>query len=604
MPLSIEGTVLGSSMYFMKMDVIEAVKGLKLDTLDSDYIESVWTEEFMGDGELPDVYKEQCNRDYIEVLNEIIAAVDSWQARDHSILNADTEGTEECEDKSWKQLIELKLHYKALLSVLWSFITGGERNKCDEASRIVSLKAAVLYFKLLAVSGSRVFHAFHPYLCLKSVNVLKFGILTTSKRKKTSQERSVEITRDEVSTNDMSKIQLSVQETAALVSELSVVIHALQLFVMKFPLETQQELLEEIIERLTEITRLEVNTSDFLTYHGMNRSDVDICLSSLVCNAYECLKLLCSSQHGDVEDIVIIVMKHLLPSVLLTDHDLSFREQRTIREHAVHFIKYLHFTLKEVTHRGVKILIHHVFTRIGEKAEARQKGKETIADIMKIVSYKQYTELVRWFFDCAHSDRASYRLLAVEVLAHLLFEEPRIPPSSSIALGYDSSIVYNSIINGSTESGHPQGDSSANKNPGSALSTMGDMLHKFMLAVIFARCRDSSGIVRAKALSLLVQCMKTDNMVVCSLMNEIFVLNQQDSGNEKGFLNYKQIIAALKRKQDMNPLPDARVIIDEFKNLVCDHKVNVRKAALQGLESIVKLNRSWLTGSILKVSFF
>jgi hypothetical protein len=87
-------------------------------------------------------------------------------------------------------------------------------------------------------------------------------------------------------------------------------------------------------------------------------------------------------------------------------------------------------------------------------------------------------------------------------------------------------------------------------------------------------------------------------------MNEIFVLNQQDDGNEKVFLNYKQIIAALKRKSVMNPLPDARVIIDEFKNLACDHKVNVRKAALQVLESIVKLNRSWLTGSILKVSLF
>lgn len=128
------------------------------------------------------------------------------------------------------------------------------------------------------------------------------------------------------------------------------------------------------------------------------------------------------------------------------------------------------------------------------------------------------------------------------------------------------------------------------------------MLHKYMLAVIFARCRDSSGIVRAKALSLLVECMKTNDVVVCSLMNEIFVLNQQGTRNEKLFLNYKQITAALKRKSDMNPLPGAGVIIDEFKSLACDDRVNVRKAALQGLESIMKLNRSWLTGSILKVS--
>jgi hypothetical protein len=342
-----------------------------------------------------------------------------------------------------------------------------------------------------------------------------------------------------------------------------------------------------------------------MTYHGMNMLGVDICLSSLSYSAYECLKLLCSSHHGDVEDLVVIVMKHLLPSVLLGDHDLSFREQCTIREHAVNFIKYLHFALKEVTHRGITILIHHVFTRIGEKAEIRQKGKETIVDIMKVISYKQYAELVRWFFDCAHSDKASYRLLALEVIAQLLCEEPCVPPSSSIALDYDSCSACSSSTNESTERGDPEDNISADGGPSSAFGArMGDMLHKYMLAVIFARCRDSSGIVRARALSLLVQCMETDNMVVRSLMNEIFVLNQQDNPNEKGFLNYKQIILALKRKSNMNPLPDARVVIDEFKNLASDCKVNVRKAALQVLESIIKLNRSWLTGSILKVSSF
>jgi hypothetical protein len=92
-------------------------------------------------------------------------------------------------------------------------------------------------------------------------------------------------------------------------------------------------------------------------------------------------------------------------------------------------------------------------------------------------------------------------------------------------------------------------------------------------------------------------------MVVCSLLNEIFVLNQQGSENEKALLNYKQIMVALENKSAMNPLPGAKVIIGEFKNLACDSKVNVRKAALQALESIMKLNRSWLTESILKVSF-
>jgi len=384
------------------------------------------------------------------------------------------------------------------------------------------------------------------------------------------------------------EMHLSVQETDSLLNELIMVIYALALFITKFPLETQQELLEEIIERLAEITRLEVNTSDFMTYHKLNRS-WGINMSRLSCSGYECLKLLCSPQHGDVEDTVMVVMKHLLPSVLFADRDLSFREQCTVREHAVKFVMYLVFTLKGVTHRGIIIFIHHVFARIGEKAEIRQKGKETIVSIMKVMSYKLYAELVRWFFDCAHSDKASYRVLALEVISQLLCEGSQTPPSGSI----DSDCDYCST-DSHTEAGCSQDTAFCDRE--------GDMLHKYMLAVIFARCRDSSGIVRAKALSLLVQCMKTDNVVVCSLMNEIFVLNQRGTRNEKLFLNYKQITAALKRKSDMNPLPGAGVIIDEFKSLACDSRVNVRKAALQGLESIMKLNRSWLTGSILKVS--
>ena len=571
-----------------KMNVIEAVKGLLLDTLDAEYIESVWSQEFMdGAEELPDVYKEHCSRHGIEVLSEIIAAVDSWQAMDHYIVHQGTETADESQDKSWKLLIDLKLDFKALLSVLWSLITNGQKNKYDEGSRILSLKAGTLYLKLLAVSGSRVFHVFHPNLCLKSVDVLKFGIFAFKQEKK-SKKRRIDMTTDEVSTNDLGEIQLSVQETDSLLNELIMVIYALELFITKFSLETQQDLLEEIIERLAEITRLEVNTSDFVTYHKLNRS-WGINVSRLAGSGYDCLKLICSPQHGDVEDTVMVVMKHLLPSVLLADHDLSFREQCTLREHAVKFIKYLVYTLKGVTHRGITVFIHHVFARIGEKAEIRQKGKETVVSIMKVMSHKLYAELVKWFFDCAHSDKASYRLLALEIISQLLCAGLQLPPSGSITSDYD-----HCGTDIGTEAGCSQNTAFCDRE--------GDMLHKYMLAVIFARCRDSSGIVRAKALSLLVECMKTNDVVVCSLMNEIFVLNQQGTRNEKLFLNYKQITAALKRKSDMNPLPGAGVIIDEFKSLACDDRVNVRKAALQGLESIMKLNRSWLTGSILKVS--
>ncbi|KAJ9589297.1 hypothetical protein L9F63_017490, partial [Diploptera punctata] len=579
------------------MEVINAINSLKLDRLDADFVKNVWDEEFEIDAVLPDEYMELVESWDITIFNEIITAVDKWQMDD---------STPNVEEKTWKELSELNLDHKALLTILWYFIVNGQESKTGIDAKYGSLRAATLYLKLLAVSGSRVYHAFHPSLCLKTISVLKHGIIISAKHKKNHKKQSGGGKLNTAFGNDFNDIgsNLHGKEMVCFINELVITVETLKSFVIKFSLQSNEDLLEEVIERLAEITRIEVNTSNFMTYRSSNKSQADVALSTLSYTAYETLKSLCTSDHGEVEETLILIMKHLLPGVLLTDNELSFREQCIVREHTVHFVKYLLTLLGEVTFRGITLLIHNIFTKIGDRAETRQKGKESIVDIMLVLPNKQYKNLVKWLFDCCHCDRASFRLLALEIIAQLLHDHKE-PVRESIHennenaenMSTEFDVDINNVNENYTEDTEMEDDSSA--NPPSTVKDI--LLHKYMLAVIFARFRDSSSSVRTKALGLLVQCMKSDNMVVRSLMNEIFVLNQQIESSERGFLNYKQLQAALKNKSNVDPLPSAGMILSELKNLTSDNKVYVRKAALQTLENIMTVNRSWLTGNILKI---
>ena len=570
------------------MEVINAIEGLMLDRLNYDFVKSVWEEEFTKFTALPDDYLEHINNYGINILNEIIEAVDEWQTEVGDI-------SEDTEQKTWKELSELNLNHEALLTVLWYFIENGLKNN-NIGSKYASLKAATLYFKLLSISGSRVYHAFHPYLCLKTLSVLKYVHLIAHKNKKF--KKKIPQLSSDTPGREFFDTHLDGKESISLIKELIKTLDALKIFVNKFTLQSDHELLEGIIEGLVETTRLEVNTSNFMTYN-INNSNVDRVLSSLTYNAYETLKLLCVPQHGMIEDTVIIIMKHLLTSLLLSDHELTFREQCIVREHTVHFVKYLISILGEVAFKGATLLLHNIFTKIGERAEVRQKGKESIVDIMQTLPNKQYTDLVKWLFDCAHCDKASYRVLALEIIAQLLYEVPLRPHNKNVTRNIRD--IDSESASNDTEI-EDSNDTIPCSNPPSAVNDI--LLHKYMLAVIFARFRDSSANVRTKALTVLVQCMKSDNMVVTSLMNEIFVLNQQSESSEKGILSYKQLKALLSKINDVNPLPSAGIILSELQSMTCDSKVYVRKAAMQALENIMKLNRSWLTGNILKVSYY
>lgn len=162
-------------------------------------------------------------------------------------------------------------------------------------------------------------------------------------------------------------------------------------------------------------------------------------------------------------------------------------------------------------------------------------------------------EIIRWFLLLAHSEQAFLRLFCMEVFA-LLLQQGRV-----------------------------------------------DAL---LLAVIFSQCSDASATVRAKALSILGDCIESRLQSVSELFDVIFgeraVEPQQEEDAEE-----PDILDLLQREEpvEISPtlLPPASALLDLLKERAMDDKVYVRKNALQLLLDISRRHRRYLNKDMLKL---
>lgn len=128
--------------------------------------------------------------------------------------------------------------------------------------------------------------------------------------------------------------------------------------------------------------------------------------------------------------------------------------------------------------------------------------------------------------------------------------------------------------------------------------------HKFLLSIIFSRCRDSGASVRSKALSLLAECTYSTNRTIMQAMRQIFVNSKprmfttphitdnninlespcHDEGEEEGL-----------------DFPNAEMVVAMLHRRALDDKVTVRKSALQVLENLMKLHNDMVSTQNLMV---
>ena len=124
-------------------------------------------------------------------------------------------------------------------------------------------------------------------------------------------------------------------------------------------------------------------------------------------------------------------------------------------------------------------------------------------------------------------------------------------------------------------------------------------------AVIFGQCSDQSATVRAKALSILADCIESNDRSVVELFDIIFtedVERQVPSAEEE---EETDIVELLQGEGPINEsaalLPKASAIMNLLKERAVDDKVHVRKNALQLLLSVTRRHGPYLTPELLKL---
>ena len=131
--------------------------------------------------------------------------------------------------------------------------------------------------------------------------------------------------------------------------------------------------------------------------------------------------------------------------------------------------------------------------------------------------------------------------------------------------------------------------------------------HKFLLSIIFSRCRDSAASVRSKALTLLAECTLSTNRTIMLAMRQIFVNNKPRMFTTPHIndnnINLESPIQENEEEEDEElEFPNASMVVAMLRRRALDSKVTVRKSALQVLENLIKLLSDMLSTQNLAVS--
>lgn len=658
------------------MDVVTSLSLLELDKVDSSWADTVWSDEFCGVEDLPIEYQMHLVDADTEIIMETaIRAVkeDLQNAPRRASANpvassSHTNQKQQDECVSWEHLIANNINHKELLAILCYFIHNGQDFSKDVTLTKLCLKSSRLYFALLAIPGSSAFLIYHPNLYRKALDVFDIArkLMKTNKSKQRPKNRGrqknarnkKQADSDEDECDDMDSGALHAEDVTVLISELNLVLLDLIVFSERFSLKMDDALLQTVLH-LVEITKLEV-----CPRNEFSSVSKPMTMVSLVGNAFVALHCLCSPNHGKVDVTVKIIMENILPCVLMTD---STRDGPNTLRQTISFIQYMLKALPEDTCEGIYILVQHLCAHITDRAEFRQKGSQSVVEILRFMPIDLYTRFMKWLFKFAHASKASHRLFALDVISKLLQERERTEltqslihcssqisstdvslsfqnANNSIGLNGDLSrsnqnfsiVASNNVslqeqpslqncsdsslqnadsslnigVNLTAESMQNSGFVDENVSPPRPADKMPSVSHKYVLGTVFSRCQDVSGTVRTKALSVLADCITSNNNDIHKIMEAVFILPYNDVPEisyvitaENSLLNHKKFMKFVQGDSttDFNPIPKAEAVLSEMFQRAAEDKVFVRKAAFQVMESIMKFNRQWVLKDILQL---
>ncbi|XP_013791345.1 condensin-2 complex subunit D3-like, partial [Limulus polyphemus] len=268
------------------------------------------------------------------------------------------------------------------------------------------------------------------------------------------------------------EVNMSLEEVQKLISILSSALSDLITLLETFTLQFNMHLIEQVIQQLTELTTMETEKCMIFDSHhqieNTRKKRPDISLL-----AFKGLKYLCQPLHGDVEQLVLTIMKYLLPNILMLSVAGSQsipRAQQIVKDNTVSFICHLMKENQETSLKGARVLVQHLCTKVVDKSDFRCKVAQACIEILKHFPTGAFAEMVEWLHRLARHAKVNYRIFSLELFSLLVIEPER---------NWDTSVPkkFQSFLHICT-----------------------------LLSVILARCNDKAASVRAKALNILALC--------------------------------------------------------------------------------------------------
>ncbi|XP_013421009.1 condensin-2 complex subunit D3-like [Lingula anatina] len=617
---------------------VECLSTLDFTGLDTDWVKEVWERDFTDYDPLPISTEEGLEGSgyHVETLKLTRKILQPWALGEEGKSG----------EGFWTVLVENDLPHRNFVSFLYYIIEAGSKRVANAQLREAAISAADVYFTLICIPGSGAFKIFHPMLFQKSVDVFKsWTQLGSPKRKrkpspvrssqagrrgkarKTTKEPEQDVAGDdfgerEDEDEDEDEDILTPQEISKLRSCLLSLLRNFTTLLKNYSLKESESSAQHALQILVELSKQEAETvgEDFDLTSDVNRVHS---ISKLAFMGMDCL---CSASHGDINVMITTAFKYLLPSILMLIGDGKGvaaqaipRDIQTIKDNALAFVCHLLRTKPEAAAASARILLQHMCTKVPDRAEYRAKVAQAVVTLLQELPNSAYARMMEWIYRYSRHAKISYRVFALEIVT-LLLSEPERKQDDSVhadhAVYLSQSFLIQMVlarcsdVNSSVRSRAIAGFSQCVASKDSAIGlTIKEMF------------TPRNGPLGRVPISRVVPTPETQRTAPASegqgseghtpQETETSSDKTIDETSDKTVATEGQALegppaAATVDPKESTPLPvaalavqltpgaefslaDGKGVVSMLRRRACDEKVNVRKAALQALENVVRM---------------
>uniref|UniRef100_A0A3Q3WCI5 Condensin-2 complex subunit D3 n=1 Tax=Mola mola TaxID=94237 RepID=A0A3Q3WCI5_MOLML len=557
------------------MDLISALKFLKLKETPTAWVDEVWDLEFTELKALDGVTEEElaASRDgEFRTLYQCLLACAADQQQQSSI---------------WATLGENEVSIKSLVAMLSFFVLAGKAKMANVQQRVSSLHAASVYLLLLGIPGSIANKVFHEVLldtCAELTSHCwpqdfgkkrkKDGLKSSQaegKRSKPQRRDSFEMEVDEAEEDEVEEeLHFSGQDLIKIRDALVLLVQSLLRLLETFPLKDRPECASNCTQIFSKLLYFEPVIGE-LTFAA--KQDITK-LKSVPEMAFYGLQLLCLPKHGDQNESLQRVFHRLLYVILMMNKgkrgnpSLLVISQAVLstRYKAIHFVCHLFCELKELVLPFLQILLQHICFQMVEKNEFRSHGAQAVGMLTSQMESEDYAGFIKWLSKFSRSSKMVHRLFSVDVVMVLL-EQP---------------------------------ERRAEECQDAALACF--LPHKFLIQnLLFTRRMDNSPTVQGHTLACLAQCLELSSLNATRAVHNLFSSSEEtnqmgaDSNVDVANLGWHFCRQLTQKDVSYYIFDAAKENLALLLRRVEDSKTNVRKSALVGLLKHDVIPMSWET---------